>query len=54
MSVQTPFFNVVLFFGNLGFLFFFLVYLVWGLIKGERAGGGSGIDEWNTLNDDSD
>lgn len=54
MSVQTPFFNVVLFFGNLGFLFFFLIYLVWGLIKGERAGGGSGIDEWNVLNDDSD
>ena len=31
MAVETPFFSVVLFYGNLGFLAFFLLFLVWGV-----------------------
>lgn len=53
MSVETPFFSVILFYGNLAFLAFFLLFLVHGVFCADNSAKEE-VDEFRRLDDLSD
>jgi len=53
MSVESPFFNVILFYGNLAFLGFYVLFLAHGAFCADN-GAKDELDEFRRLDEDSD
>jgi hypothetical protein len=53
MSVETSFFNVILFYGNLGFIAFFVLFLIHGIFIADNSKR-EVVDAFQKLDDDSD
>ena len=53
MAVETPFFSVILFYGNLAFLAFFVLFLVHGVFCADNSKKEE-VDAFRKLDDESD
>jgi LMBR1 domain-containing protein 1 len=53
MAVETPFFSVILFYGNLAFLAFFVLFLAHGVFVADN-GAKEATDEFRALQEESD